>query len=315
MLNRRELLASLPALAPLTLTPFTLAPSPARAADTPIRVLVWDEQQPAQKQAYDNFLGNAIAAHLEKQQGLRVISANLQQPEQGLSANLLDNTDVLIWWGHVRHQEIPQEKAQAIVARIQAGRLALVALHSAHWARPFVEAMNERTKADARRRFPDPPNGPPVKFEYIPYAGGFVPTKDSLLTPAYYAMRSFNGQLTVRVDLPNCVFPAYRGDGQPSETRVLLPDHPLAVGIPREFTIPQTEMYDEPFHVPEPDEVVFEETWKAGERFRSGCVWKLGAGRIFYYRPGHETYPVYRQEIPLRIMANAARWLGSTLVD
>jgi trehalose utilization protein len=310
MLNRRELLASLSALAPLT-----LAPSTVRAADTPIRVLVWDEQQPAQKQAYDNFLGNAIAAHLEKQPGLRVISANLQQPDQGLPGDLLDNTDVLIWWGHVRHQEIPLEKAQAMVARIQAGRLALVALHSAHWARPFVEAMNERTKADARRRFPDPPTGPPVTVDYSPYAGGFVPTKDSLLTPAYYAMRSFNGQLAVRVDLPNCVFPAYRGDGQPSQTRVLLPEHPLAAGIPREFTIPQTEMYDEPFHVPEPDEVVFEETWKAGERFRSGCIWKLGAGRVFYYRPGHETYPVYRQEIPLRIVENAARWLGSTLVD
>jgi len=310
MLTRRELLATLAALSPGALSPFA-----ARGADSPIRVVVWDEQQPAQKQAYENFLGNAIAAHLEKQPGLRVISANLQQPEQGLPRELLDNTDVLIWWGHVRHQEIPLDKARAIVERIQAGRLALVALHSAHWARPFVEAMNERTKADARRRFPDPPNGPPVKFEYVPYAGGFVPTKDSLLTPAYYAMRSFSGQLTVRVDLPNCVFPAYRGDGQPSQTRVLLPDHPLAAGIPGEFTIPQTEMYDEPFHVPEPDEVVFEETWKTGERFRSGCVWKLGAGRVFYYRPGHETYPIYRQEIPLRIVENAARWLGGTLAD
>lgn len=310
MPSRRELLVSLAALPALT-----LRPSPARGADPAVRVLVWDEQQPAQKQAYENFLGNAIAAHLEKQPGLRVISANLQQPDHGLPRELLDNTDVLIWWGHVRQQEIPAEKARAIVERIQAGRLALVALHSAHWARPFVEAMNERTKADARRRFPDPPNGPAVKFEYIPYAGGFVPTKDSLLTPAYYAMRSFNGQLTVRVDLPNCVFPAYRGDGQPSQTRVLLPDHPLAKDIPREFTIPQTEMYDEPFHVPEPDEVVFEETWKAGERFRSGCVWRLGAGRVFYYRPGHETYPVYRQEIPLKILENAVRWLGSTLAD
>lgn len=308
MLSRRDLLCSLAAL-PTT----AMLPGMGAAAEPLIRVLVWDEQQPAQKQAYANFLGNAIAAHLEKQPGLRVISANLQQPEQGLPRDLLDNTDVLIWWGHVRHQEIPLEKAQAIVERIEAGQLSLVALHSAHWARPFVEAMNARTRADARRRFPDPPNGPPVKFEYIPYAGGFVPTRESLLTPAYYAMRSFNGQLTVRVDLPNCVFPAYRGDGQPSQTRVLLPEHPLAKNIPREFTIPQTEMYDEPFHVPEPDEVVFEETWKAGERFRSGCVWKLGAGRVFYYRPGHETYPVYRQEIPLQILTNAVNWLGSQL--
>lgn len=274
-------------------------------------MVVWDEQQPQQKQAYENFLGNAIAAHLEKQPGLRVVSASLQQPEQGLPADLLDNTDVLIWWGHVRQQEIPAEKAQAIVARVKAGRLALVALHSAHWSRPFVEAMNERTRDDARRRYPDPPNGPPVKFEFVPYAGGFVPTKDSLVTPAYYAMRQFSGQLVVRVDLPNCVFPSFRGDGKPSTTSVLLPEHPIAQGLPQTFEIAQTEMYDEPFHVPEPDAVILEERWEAGERFRSGCLWKLGAGYVFYYRPGHETFPVYRQELPLKILANAAGWLGS----
>ncbi|MCY2968657.1 MAG: ThuA domain-containing protein [Planctomycetota bacterium] len=280
-------------------------------AEPKIRVVVWDEQQPQQKQAYENFLGNAIAAHLEKQPGLRVVSANLQQPEHGLSTDLLDNTDVLIWWGHVRQQEIPLEKAKAIVERIKAGRLSLIALHSAHWSRPFVEAMNERTRADARKRFPDPKDGPPVKFEFVPYTGGFVPTKDSLVTPAYYAMRGFNGQLTVRVDLPNCVFPSYRGDGKPSTTRVLLADHPIAKGLPKTFQIPQTEMYDEPFHVPEPDEVVMEETWEAGERFRSGCVWKLGEGRVFYYRPGHETFPVYRQELPLQVLTNAVEWLGT----
>ena len=90
----------------------------------------------------------------------------------------------------------------------------------------------------------------------------------------------------------------------------LLPDHPLARGVPRQFDISQTEMYNEPFHVPAPDEVVFEERWDRGERFRSGCVWKLGKGRVFYFRPGHEIYPVYLQEAPLRIIRNAAEWLG-----
>jgi len=289
--------------------------STAHSAEPLIRVLVWDEQQPAQQQAYENFLGNAIAAHLARQPGLRVISANLSQPEQGLPADLLENTDVLIWWGHVRQQEIPLEKARSIVARIKAGRLALVALHSAHWSRPFVEAMNERTRDDARRLYPDPKDGPPVKFEFVPYAGGFVPTKDSLVTPAFYAMRQFNGQLVVRVDLPNCVFPSYRGDGQPSTTTVLLPEHPIANGLPKTFEIAQTEMYDEPFHVPEPDAVVLEERWEAGERFRSGCLWKLGSGYVFYYRPGHETFPVFRQEMPLRVVSNAAEWLGTQVVD
>ncbi len=280
------------------------------AAEPVIRVVVWDEQQPTQRQAYDQFLGNAIAEHLAKRPGLRVISANLQQPEQGLADELLDNTDVLIWWGHARHQEITAEKAKSIVARITRGELSLIALHSAHWATPFVEAMNERTRQDARTRYPDPPNGPPVKFEYVAPAGRFIPTADSLQTPAYYAMKR-GPQLTVRVDLPNCVFPAYRADGKPSTVKVLQTDHPIAKGLPATFEIAQTEMYADPFHVPAPDTTLFEETWAAGETFRSGLIWKVGAGHVFYFRPGHETYPVFKQELPLKILANACDWLGS----
>lgn len=285
---------------------------PCFAAEPLIRVVVWDEQQPAQKQAYDNFLGNAIAAHLTKQPGLRVISANIDQPEKGLPTSLLDNTDVLIWWGHVRHNEISPELSQSIVARVKSGRLALIALHSAHWSNPFIEAMNERTREDAKKRYPDPVNGPPVKFEFVAPTGRFVPTFDSINTPAYYAMRRGN-QLTVRVDLPNCVFPAYRADGKPSTVKVLKPDHPIARDLPASFEIPQTEMYADPFHVPDADEVLFEESWEAGERFRSGLIWKIGNGRVFYFRPGHETYPVFKQDRPLKIVTNAANWLGSQI--
>ncbi len=103
---------------------------------------------------------------------------------------------------------------------------------------------------------------------------------------------------------------AYRGDGKPSFVKVLRPEHPIVEGVPPEFEIPQTEMYDEPFHVPPPDEVILEERWASGEWFRSGAVWKLGQGKVFYFRPGHETYPVYKQAIPLRIVTNAVRWLG-----
>lgn len=284
----------------------------ALAAEPLIRVVVWDEQQPAQKQAYDNFLGNAIADHLDKQPGLRVISVNINEPEKGLPTSLLDNTDVLVWWGHVRHNDISPEIAIDIVARIKRGQLALIALHSAHWSVPFMEAMNERTRDDARRRYSDPPNGPPVKFEFIAPDGRFVPTADSIRTPAYYAMKR-GAQLTVRVDLPNCVFPSYRADGKPSTVKVLKPDHPIAKGLPSSFEISQTEMYADPFHVPEPDEVLFEESWVAGERFRCGNIWKLGEGRVFYFRPGHETYPVFKQELPLKIVSNAVTWLGSNL--
>ncbi len=282
------------------------------AAEAPIRVVVWDEQQPAQKAAYENFLGNAIADHLSKQPGLRVISANINQPDKGIPGSLLDNTDVLVWWGHGRHNEITPAISADVVARIKKGQLALIALHSAHWANPFVEAMNERTKDDARRRYPDPANGPAVKFEFVAPNGRFVPTADSLKTPAFYAMKR-GAQLTVRVDLPNCVFPSYRADAKPSTVTVLKPDHPIAKGLPLSFEIPQTEMYADPFHVPDADEVLFEEKWAAGESFRSGLIWKLGEGRVFYFRPGHETYPVYKQDVPLKIVTNAVNWLGSNL--
>jgi hypothetical protein len=114
-------------------------------------VLVWDEQQPAQKEAYDNFLGNAIAAHLEKQPGLAVRSVKLDDAEQGIGAPLLDNADVLVWWGHVRQAEVKPEAGRKIVERIRDRGLVLVALHSAHWATPFIEAMNERARADVHR--------------------------------------------------------------------------------------------------------------------------------------------------------------------
>ncbi len=101
-----------------------------------------------------------------------------------------------------------------------------------------------------------------------------------------------------------------RHDGKPSFNRVMSPGHPIAEGIPAKFELPQTEMYDEPFHVPDPDHVIFEERWEGGEWFRSGMVWQLGHGKVFYYRPGHETYPVYKEPIPLKILVNAARWMA-----
>ncbi|MSR60217.1 MAG: trehalose utilization protein [Planctomycetaceae bacterium] len=290
----------------LLLPVIAIAAEPAK----PVRVVVWDEQQPAQKEAYENFLGNAIAESLKRQPGLDVRSMKLDDPEQGLSAETLDFAQVLVWWGHVRHKEIKPEKARDIVERVKTGRLALVALHSAHWSAPFVEAMHERTRQDARKRYPDPPDGPKVEFEFIAAPPG-VPAVDSLVSPAYYAIRRFDGSLKVRVDLPNCVFPQYRADGKPSHVRVLLPEHPLAQGLPRTFDIPHTEMYNEPFHVPAPDEIVFEERWDGGERFRSGSVWKIGAGRVVYFRPGHETFPIYKQPETLQVIENAARWLGS----
>ena len=86
-------------------------------------------------------------------------------------------------------------------------------------------------------------------------------------------------------------------------------------GVPRNFTIPESEMYDEPYGVPTPDLLLLDETWKDGSYFRSGCLWYLGKGQVFYFRPGHETYNVYKQEVCLKIILNAIRHLGKSRAE
>jgi trehalose utilization protein len=283
---------------------------PRAAGAAKVRVLVWDEQQPAQKEAYDNFLGNWIASYLKGREGLAVRTARLDDPEQGLSRESLDRCDVLIWWGHLRNGEVKAERGREVVRRVREGRLGLIALHSAHWSAPFIEAMNERAREDALKKLPAAERASAeVKLVFPrPFT---VPKDDAPLTPAVRYRKKPAGPVEVMLTLPICCFPAYRADGKPSQIRTLLPDHPIAKGLPARFTIPHTEMYREPFHVPEPDAVLFEERWESGDWFRSGCLWQVGRGKVFYFRPGHEIYPVYRQREVLQLLENAVRWLGT----
>jgi trehalose utilization protein len=303
---------------PTRLTALILAvlPAFALAADqTSIRILVWDEQQPAQKQAYgDKFLGQTIADYLSKNAALAVRSAAMPVKSQtdndaALSPESLDQTDVLIWWGHQRHREVKWEVADQIVDRIKAGKLSLIALHSAHWSSPFIRAMNARTIDDALKTLPEA-DRTKAKINLIYPKYGAVPKRDAVLTPNFTKKVDADGTITLDINLPNCVFPAYRADGQPSHVTTLMPDHPIAQGLPKTWDVSHTEMYDEPFHVPTPDAVIFEEKWDKGEHFRAGCLWNVGQGKVFYFRPGHETYPVFKEEFPLKVIENAALLLG-----
>ncbi|MCS1409850.1 MAG: hypothetical protein M2R45_03036 [Verrucomicrobia subdivision 3 bacterium] len=279
----------------------------------PIRVVVWDEQQPRQAEAYDNFLGNEIADYLKQFADLSVVSKRLDDPEKGIDKATLGACDVLIWWGHARNGEVSIDESKQIVRRIKEGKLSMIALHSAHWAMPFMEAMNERTRMDAARKYPNSPDFPRVRFDFVPPPGRFPPAHESIQTPAYYAWKRRGVVQHVRVDLPNCCFPDYRPDGKPGTLHTMLPDHPIAAGLPLHFPVHQTEMYNEPFHVPDPDAVLFKETWEAGEWFRSGAVWELGKGKVFYFRPGHEQSPVYKQKEVQQIILNTVRWLGDSI--
>ena len=287
-----------------TLLLLLLASGCATAA-APVKVLVWDERQPRQSEAYDNFLGNEIAKRLGGAEGIDAVSVGQDDPDLGLGT--LDEQEVLLWWGHVRQHEVPDEVGKRIVERVRTGELALIALHSAHWSVPFMEAMFARTRSDARRRFPDAE----TKFEFVPPPGRFPPTYDSIVTPAYYALMRRGKVSRVRVDLPNCVFPGVDAHGRPSMVTVTRPGHPIVKGLPVQFDIPSSEMYDEPFHVPDPDLVLFREEWRGGGRFRGGMLWNLGRGKVFYFRPGHETFPVFKDANVMRILENAVLWMGS----
>ncbi len=90
----------------------------------------------------------------------------------------------------------------------------------------------------------------------------------------------------------------------------LSPSHPIAAGVPESFELPEEEMYGEFFDIPQPDELVFASWFRGGELFRSGCVFRRGYGRIFYFQPGHETNGSYFNEHVRRILLNAVRWLA-----
>ncbi|MFO1436832.1 MAG: ThuA domain-containing protein [Verrucomicrobiaceae bacterium] len=273
----------------------------------PIRVLVWDEQQPQQKEGYGaQFLGETIAAHLAKQPGLSVKNAKLDDTEQGLSDAALDATDVLIFWCHRRVKDQDDARMEAVVKRVMEGKIGFIGLHSTHWGKPFVRLMQERAKVDAVKALPEAERAT-AKWEFLneaPYYKGVG--RAARITP--FAEKGAGN--VWKLTLPACVFPVYRNDGAPSHVTTLLPQHPIAAGLPPQWDIPRTEMYGEPFHVPPPDEVVFEEKWDKGEHFRSGCVWSVGKGRVFYFRPGHETYGIFQQTEPLRVVENAVRWMA-----
>jgi trehalose utilization protein len=215
------------------------------------RVTVWNEfwherRKPEVARHYPDGIHEALAAPL-RAAGFPVRTATLEQPEQGLPDGLLDETDVLLWWGHARHEEVSDATAARVCERVHGG-LGLIALHSAHFSKPFRRLMG---------------------------------------TP--------------------CTL-AWRVDGQTERLWVTAPDHPVAAGLPPSFALAEEEMYGEHFAIPEPERLVLVSWFKGGEVFRSGCCFTRGIGRIFYFRPGHETFPTYHDATVQRVIANAVRW-------
>lgn len=100
----------------------------------------------------------------------------------------------------------------------------------------------------------------------------------------------------------------WRDHGEKERVWACLPEHPICQNLPPYFELDQAEMYGEPFGIPTPDETIFISWFAGGEVFRSGCTWRRGAGHIFYFRPGHETFPIYHNPHIQTVLRNAVHW-------
>ncbi|MDQ4504279.1 ThuA domain-containing protein [Sinomonas sp. ASV322] len=220
----------------------------------PLRVTVWGEYRHERRdenvaRIYPDGMHNTIADGIRENLGDRAIvrTATLDEPEHGLTEDVLAETDVLTWWGHMAHGEVSDDVVERVHRHILSG-MGLVVLHSGHWSKIFQKLMG--TTCTLRWRSEQ------------------------------------DRELVWTVD----------------------PTHPIARGIPHPIDIPAQEMYGEFFDIPAPDELVFVSSFSGGEVFRSGCTFRRGHGKIFFFSPGDQDYPVYHHPDVRRVIANGVEW-------
>lgn len=222
------------------------------------RVTVWNENwhernDPKVLGLYPNGIHDAIAQGVRELLGVDALvrTATQDQPEHGLSHAVLAETDVLIWWGHMAHEEVSDEVVDRVVAEVLGG-MGLIVLHSGHFSRPFKRLLG---------------------------------TTCSL---------------------------GWRNDAARELVWTVNPGHPIADGVAMPIVIDQHETYAEYFDIPQPDETVFISSFTGGEVFRSGVTFTRGRGRIFYFSPGDQEYPIYHHPEIKRVIANGVRWAAPT---
>ncbi|MBU0716457.1 MAG: ThuA domain-containing protein [Verrucomicrobia bacterium] len=218
----------------------------------PINVTVWNEfrhekRDSAVKKIYPDGMHAVIAQSLSAHADLRVRTATLDEPEHGLTEQVLAETDVLTWWGHAAHGEVSDTVVARVQRRVLEG-MGLIVLHAGHFSKIFRRLMGT-----------------------------------------------------------NCSL-KWREAAEKERLWNIEPGHPITEGIGEYIELPNTEMYGERFDIPTPDKLIFISWFEGGEVFRSGCCWERGHGRVFYFRPGHEIYPIYHNLQVQKVIANAARW-------
>lgn len=216
-----------------------------------VKVTVWSEFLHEKihdevKEVYPDGIHEALKAGIGTD-GFAVTTATLEQPDHGLTEDVLANTDVLIWWGHMGHDQVNDHIVDRVHNRVLEG-MGLIVLHSGHFSKIFKKLMG--TGCDLK----------------------------------------------------------WREANEKERIWTVNPAHPIAAGIPEHFLLEREEMYGEHFDIPAPDELVFVSWFEGGEVFRSGCTWSRGQGKVFYFRPGHETYPTYYNPTVLQVIKNGIRW-------
>ena len=220
----------------------------------PIRVTVWSENRHEQEHEhvamlYPQGMHGAVKEGIEENLGaaVDVRTATLDEPEHGLTEEVLATTDVLTWWGHMAHGDVDDAVVERVQRHVLSG-MGLIVLHSGHWSKIFTKLMG--TTCTLRWRSEQ------------------------------------DRELVWTVD----------------------PTHPIAKGVPHPITIDEQEMYGEFFDIPTPEELVFISSFSGGEVFRSGCTFRRGHGKIFFFSPGDQDYPVYHHKDIRRVISNAVQW-------
>ena len=223
-----------------------------------INVVVWNEfshERESKEIAaiYPNGMHTAIADSLKTNADFSVSTATLEEPECGLGGGKLDETNVLLWWGHMKHGAVPDDIVKKVYDRVMEG-MGLIALHSSHASKIFTKLCG-----------------------------------------------------------CNSVNLKWRETDDTEILWVVDPNHPIVKGLNKDHIILDgEEMYGEHFDIPTPDELVFISWFTGGEVFRSGLTYKRGLGKIFYFRPGHETYPTYYNKEILKVIENAVYWCAQS---
>lgn len=224
-----------------------------------IRVTVWNEyfhEQEEEKirKVYPNGIHSVIAEFLGTNDDIEVKTAtlcddNMQVKENaGITDELLANTDVMLWWGHVKHGDVPDDIALKVKEAVLGG-MGIIFLHSAHHSKPFKLLMGTTCNL------------------------------------------------------------GWRESNDKERLWILDHNHPIMEGLNDRFIeLSAEETYSEPFGIPDPDKLLMVGWFNGGEVFRSACIWHRENGKVFYFQPGHESFPTFYDKNVQTIITNAVRW-------